>query len=184
MLKQIISSFVAAFVISTAVYAAAPAPTTEQQQFEIEFLTEMIDHHAMAVMMSDLCLDRAVHAELRELCHQMRETQMQEIVQMQTWLEEWYGIYYEPQMSKSSQKRMERLAALSGAEFEIEFMQQMIKHHAVAVKAAEDCQEEAYHQELIELCENIEATQTAEIELMNEWLCEWYDFCKSRGKKR
>ena len=96
---------------------------------------------------------------------------------MQTWLRDWYGIDYEPQMTSGAQKQMQKLAALSGAEFEIEFMKMMIRHHATAVVRAQQCQEKAYHAELMYLCENIEAAQRAEIELMTTWLCEWYNIC-------
>ncbi len=37
--------------------------------------------------------------------------------------------------------------------------------------------EMAYHPELIGLCESIIAAQSAEVEQMEMWLCEWYDHC-------
>jgi uncharacterized protein (DUF305 family) len=172
----VLTAFIATAVLP--IHAASPAPAKSQQKYEISFMTDMIDHHAMAVMMAYVCMDRAVHEELRTLCEQMREAQMQEIVQMQTWLEEWYGVQYEPQMTKGGQKQMARLAQSSGKEFEIEFMQEMIKHHSRAIVAAEQCQKRAYHPELIELCENMEWTQTEEIHLMSDWLCEWYNICE------
>jgi len=73
---------------------------------------------------------------------------------------------------------MEKLAALSPEEFEIAFMEMMIKHHAKAVKEGEHCLERAYHEELRQLCENIIATQTEEIALMQAWLCAWYGICR------
>ena len=81
-------------------------------------------------------------------------------------------------MTPGMQKEMEKLAALSGAEFEIEFMETMIKHHRKAVVRARQCQERAYHEELLEMCEEIEVVQLAEIEQMSDWLCEWYDICR------
>jgi uncharacterized protein (DUF305 family) len=74
--------------------------------------------------------------------------------------------------------RMERLAALSGAEFEVEFLEMMIRHHAGAVREGERCVERAYHLELITLCHNIVETQLAEIVLMEDWLCDWYEICR------
>ena len=145
-------------------------------------MSGMIDHHAMAVMMADLCLERAVHPELIQLCHQIRETQLEEIATMQTWLEDWYGVEHQPEMTAGMRKQMQKLAALSGAEFEIEFMKMMIRHHATAVVRAQQCQEKAYHAELIQLCENIEAAQMAEIELMTTWLCQWYGICNYRAE--
>lgn len=161
--------------------AAGPAPTQSQREFEVRFLTEMIDHHSMAVMMSDLCLERAVHPQLIELCHRMREAQLEEIVTMQTWLKEWYGIEHEPEMNPGMMIQMRKLASMSGAEFETEFMKMMIRHHWLAIVQAEGCQDRAYHPELIELCGMMESAQRAEIALMGSWLCDWYGICNYHG---
>lgn len=154
--------------------AAEAAPTAAQTRYEIKFLTDMIDHHMMAVMTSQLCQEEAVHEELRELCGQIETAQMAEIEMMQSWLQDWYGIEYEPRMTPGMERQVEKLAALEGAEFEIAFMEMMIKHHEGAVKEGERCVERAYHPELIELCHDIIETQTAEIETMQTWLSEWY----------
>jgi uncharacterized protein (DUF305 family) len=158
--------------------ASEPAPDRSTARYEIDFMQDMIDHHAMAIMMAEMCVEKAVHEELRQLCEDIIAAQSAEIQQMQGWLQEWYGISYAPEMTPGAMKQMEKLAALSGAQFEIAFMEMMIKHHAKAVKAGERCVERVYHEELRELCENIIATQTAEIELMESWLCEWYGICK------
>jgi uncharacterized protein (DUF305 family) len=158
--------------------ASAPAPTRSPARYEIDFMKDMIDHHSMAVMVAEMCVEKAVYEELRQLCEDIIAAQNREIRQMQGWLQEWYGVTYAPQMKRGSMKQMERLASLSGAEFEIAFMEMMIKHHSKAVKEGEKCVKRVYHEELRELCENIIATQTAEIELMESWLCEWYDMCE------
>jgi uncharacterized protein (DUF305 family) len=181
MFKRVLITAITAFVLSTAVQAAGPAPTRDQQQFEIRFMTEMIDHHAMAVMMADLCLERAIHPELRQLCHNIKESQTEEIVTMQIWLEDWYGIEHQPEMTPGMRNQMEKLASLTGAEFEVEFMKMMIRHHWKAVVRAQQCQEKAYHPQLIELCEEMETKQLAEIELMGTWLCTWYSVCNYHG---
>ena len=162
---------------SAVTIASGPAPTKAQANYEIDFLQDMIDHHMMAIMTAELCLDKAVHRELRALCRDIIAAQSAEIERMQGWLQEWYGISYEPQMSRGMQKEVDRLAALSGAEFEIAFMEMMVKHHAKAIREAERCVDRAYHPELEELCEGIVATQSAEIAQMQEWLCEWYGRC-------
>jgi len=174
MLRKILSTAVAAVVISTVSYADAPAPTVSAQRYEVRFMTEMIDHHAMAVMMADLCLERAVHPQLIQKCHEIRETQLDEIATMQEWLEDWYGIEHEPEMTPGGENQMEKLAALTGADFEIEFLKGMIRHHWIAVVKSRECQSQAYHTELIQMCEDIESAQSAEIELMGSWLESWY----------
>ena len=161
-----------------ALQADAPAPRRGQAKFEVRFLTDMIDHHHMAVMMGMLCEERAVHEELRDLCHEMVAAQTSEIERMQAWLEDWYGITHEPEMKKKDHKMMNRLADLSGEEFEIEFLTMMIRHHEKAIREGMHCIDRAYHPELIELCQSIVQMQTEEILLMEQWLCEWYDRCK------
>jgi uncharacterized protein (DUF305 family) len=156
-------------------YADQPAPTPAAAHYEVKFMTDMIDHHAMAVMMSDMCLAKAVHPELKSLCGNIKSTQTREIATMQSWLQSWYGISYSPEMQMTGE--MKKLMSLSGELFEIEFMQMMIRHHFKAVVESRTCQKKAYHTELVTLCQNIETTQTQEIQLMQTWLCSWYSIC-------
>lgn len=159
--------------------ASAPAPTTEAAKYEMRFMEDMIEHHMMAVHMSEACLARAVHPELQAVCGQIISAQTAEIQQMQAWLALWYGIEsYMPRMKPGHEMQMEKLASLSGAQFEIEFMQQMIRHHRKAIIEASQCLQRAYHDALLDLCANIIETQLAEIRQMQSWLCAWYGICR------
>lgn len=162
-------------------WASGLAPKRATTRFEVRFMERMIDHHQMAIAMAQVCLDNVVHPELDSLCEQIIAAQSQEIEMMQTWLADWYGIYYESQMKPGDMQKIEKLASLKGAEFEIEFMQSMMKHHAKAIKEAEGCVEEAYHGELLGLCQGIIQSQRAEIQQMQTWLCEWYSICKENA---
>ena len=175
------SAAVLPLVVVMAGHAAAsePAPTRTQAIFEIDFMQDMIDHHHMAIMMSEMCLQKAVHPELLSMCQQIIAAQSMEIELMQGWLLEWYEIAYEPEMKKSEMKRMQRMMQLSPEEFEIAFMEMMIRHHWKAVVEGRVCVDRAYHIELVATCQNIVETQTAEIEQLQTWLCEWYGICRS-----
>ena len=163
---------------SPSLMAAEPAPTQAQAQYEVRFMTAMIDHHAMAVMMSEICLSTAtVREELRALCGEIVTAQMQEIATMQSWLQDWYGISYSPQMTQGMQNQMDRMAQMVGAEFEVAFMKSMIRHHWRAVVSATGCIDQAYHTELVDMCASIVETQVAEITQMRTWLCEWHGVC-------
>ena len=163
---------------SQALSATEPAPTSATAQYEVRFMSEMIDHHAMAVMMGELCLSRAtVHEELRAMCNDIIDAQLQEIATMQMWLGAWYGVTYQPAMTPGMQNRMDRMAQMAGAEFEIAFMQSMIRHHWKAVVRSSQCVDRAYHDELVELCAEMIEAQVAEITTMRTWLCEWYGIC-------
>ncbi|WP_272027973.1 DUF305 domain-containing protein, partial [Kocuria rosea] len=156
-------------------FAQAPAGNEQSADFEVKFLKSMIDHHYMAVVMAQECVDKAVHPELAAMCEDIITVQNQEIEQMQTWLQEWYGITYEPQLSTGDMASVQRLDQFTGAEYEIRFMQSMIRHHWAAVREAETCLDRAEHQDLLQLCQNIKTVQLSEIAQMQTWLEEWYD---------
>ena len=175
-MKQLVVFLMALLLLAAVpVIADQPAPAPAQAHYEMKFMTDMIDHHAMAVMMAQSCLEKAIHSELKALCQQIITTQSAEIEQMQSWLQSWYSISYEPDVKMTGQ--MKRLMSLSGEMFEIEFMQMMIRHHAQAVKEGEHCLQKAYHAELKQLCQNIVVSQAAEIRQMQSWLCQWYTIC-------
>lgn len=167
--------------IALVVNAGGPAPTPKQADYEIDFMVGMIDHHEMAVRMADSCEEKATHAELAALCTDIKLAQQQEISMMQQWLLGWYGIAYSPQMKPGAMRRMEKLEQLSGAEYEIEFLQTMIKHHRMAVREGSVCLENAYHGELESLCTSIIENQLLEIQMMRAWLCDWYGICRNKG---
>lgn len=162
---------------ATPAQAEAPAPTRAQSQYEVRFMTDMIDHHAMAMEMSQICLTNATHDELKALCQGIIAAQQQEILTMQGWLQQWYGVSYAPEMTRGAMQRMQRMSEMFGAEFEIMFMKSMIRHHWKAVVRASGCLDRAYHPELIAMCAEIIEAQVAEITLMRTWLCQWYGTC-------
>lgn len=163
--------------IATPALASGPAPDERTADYEIDFMTGMIDHHQMAIEMSEICLDKAVHEELRSKCQDIIAAQSAEIEQMQSWLQDWYGVEHEPEMTAGDKRKLDKLASLDGARFEIRFMESMIRHHRMAISEAEGCLDRAYHDELQELCRNIIETQSAEIDLFEQWLCDWYNRC-------
>lgn len=169
--------------------AAAAAPGSGRfppgiARYEIAFLKHMIDHHAMAVEMASLCEGRASHAELLALCAEIEAAQAGEIERMQAWLEDWYGITHEPEHTHEGHAMIERLSALSGAKFEIAFLDGMIRHHADGVARARVALHRVKHRELAELAEHIMTTQSAEIRVMRDWLCDWYSRCGTAEHRR
>lgn len=158
-------------------FAAEPANQKSVARYEVRFLEKMIDHHAMAVMMAQLCEDKAVHNDLKEMCSQMEEDQQAEITLMQSWLSDWYGITYQPAMQHNEMHRHERLAEKSGEEFETTFIAMMIRHHKQAVRMSDRCLDRAEHEPLQDTCQEIKTKQQSEISQMKTWLCQWYDKC-------
>lgn len=66
------------------------------------------------------------------------------------------------------------LKALSGAEFEIKFMQQMIAHHMSAIDMAKLVPTNTKRPELLKLSQDIISAQDKEISDMTGWLASWY----------
>jgi uncharacterized protein (DUF305 family) len=156
---------------------SSAAPGRRTSKFEAQFLTGMIDHHHMAVMMAETCVENAAHEELRTLCNSIITAQNAEIEHMQHWLGEWYGITHEPEMTPDMQREMNDLAALDGEAFEVAFMEQMIGHHLTALSEGGTCLARAYHPELVGMCGDMVGSQAAEIVKMREWLCQWLERC-------
>lgn len=174
MFKHLFLPILAVLSLSTSALAEGPAPERDQRRFEINFLTEMIDHHFGGVKLAELCEGRTVHAELQELCDQVKEAQSEEIVTMQGWLKEWYGMTHEPEVDRKTQRQIKALSKLTGEEFEKAFMAVLIPHHIMAGKMALDCLEEAYHAEMLNMCAMMLGNQGNEVALMRIWLIQWY----------
>jgi uncharacterized protein (DUF305 family) len=68
--------------------------TLQGDALDQAFLEDMVGHHMGAVMMAQTLLHRnlAEHESVRSLAEQIVLTQHQEIAQMQTWLQDWFGV--------------------------------------------------------------------------------------------
>ena len=124
--------------------------------------------------MAQLCVQKAINADLRSLCQDIITTQTQEKETMLSWLKDWYGLSYMPEMRPGDMRMLDEMAMMSGAEFEIDFMQEMTDHHKSMLSDAFPCTSRAGHGELAGLCQNIIAAQSSEISQFQEWLSERY----------
>ena len=59
--------------------------------FDKAFLEMMPKHHHMAVEMAEQAEKKATHPELKELAAKIAKDQQQEIKQMKTWAQSWFG---------------------------------------------------------------------------------------------
>lgn len=178
------SAVVTVFVATSAAPAEAEraAPNETISTYEIGFMKGMVAHHHMAVMMSEICVERTagLRPELVELCEQIIETQHHEIMMMQSWLAEWFGMTgFDPhhEMGPEMMQMLEMMRTMTPEEFERFFLEDMIVHHAAALQPARQCKGKAFHGELKALCGYIAEMQVAEIDQMRAWLCEWFGEC-------
>ena len=173
---------------------SAQVSETDHNDADVEFATAMIQHHAQALSMVDLTMDRTLDPEVQRLAEAIREAQGPEIETMSDWLQDWNEEVPETMRDHANAGHdmegmgdsMEGLDSdmpgmMSGddfdelenapdSEFQTMWLEMMIEHHEGAVEMARDQQESGQYRPAIDLAGNVVATQTAEIDEMKALL--------------
>ncbi len=164
--------------------------TTEHNDADVAFATDMIQHHAQALAMVDLTMDRDLDPEVQTLAEDIREAQAPAIEIMTGWLTEWdepipatvrdHVISDDPDghdmgdgddmgsdmPGMMTGEDMTALEEASDAEFQNMWLEMMVEHHEGAVQVAETEQAEGQYKPAVNLAEDIQKSQEAEIEKM------------------
>ena len=147
---------------------------------ELQFLDTMIVHHQAAVDMAMLAETRVERPELKELAANIIGDQEREIAKMSQWREQWFegkpeavNMDFAGMADGMRGMDMKKLESLTGSEFDVEFIRQMILHHQGAIGMAKEIKGGAGRAELKELADDIITAQEAEIEQMRGWLGSW-----------
>jgi uncharacterized protein (DUF305 family) len=167
---------------------------TEHNDADVAFATDMIQHHAQALSMVDLTVNRTLDPEVQRLAEDIREAQGPEIETMSDWLQDWDEEIPETMRDHSnaghdmegmgdsmegmesdmpgmmSGEDFEELESASGADFQAMWLEMMIEHHEGAVEMAQQQQEEGQYEPAVDLAGDVIDTQTAEIEDMEALL--------------
>ncbi len=158
---------------------------------DVTFATEMIQHHAQALVMVDLTQDRTLAPEVRQLAEEIRDAQVPEIERLTDWLTAWdqevpatmrdhgqgsedmggmdHGDAGSGEQDMPGMMSEEDLADLEGAsdtEFQDRWLEMMIEHHEGAVAMAEDEVADGAYGDAISMAEDIVSTQQDEIDRM------------------
>ncbi|MDX2138826.1 MAG: DUF305 domain-containing protein [Chloroflexota bacterium] len=183
-MKRIIGLLTLVSLLIFVFAVAADAPINGRAgRAEVRSLQGMIDHHQMALMMANHCLERATTEEVQAICTAVIAAQTPEIEQMRAWLLDWYDIEYADMpmmgmgenmggmggMSGDMPNMMGMMAGLNDAEgidYDIAWLEAMIDHHDDAIHMSQRILARAEHPELIELSQNIIRAQSAENEQM------------------
>lgn len=162
--------------------------SAEHNEADVMFAKMMTVHHAQAVTMSDIILDKEnTVPQVTELARQIKAAQGPEIETMTDWLQAWgepapigdHGMAGMATMDGMSSKKMEgmmsdeqmqQLKAAEGDEAARLFLSQMIEHHQGAVQMAQQQIENGSNPEATALAKDIVKAQKVEIETMNELL--------------
>ena len=172
---------------------------TEHNEADVRFATDMMQHHAQALVMVDLTMGRPLSPEVERLAEDIRTAQGPEIETFTDWLSGWdeevpetvrdhanaghdmgdmEGMDGMDDMGESMEEMpgmmtADQMAALSDAsdgEFEDRWLELMIDHHTGAVEMARTEQEEGEFRPAVDLAGDIAASQSEEIETMRELL--------------
>jgi uncharacterized protein (DUF305 family) len=144
----------------------------EGQPYDAAFIDSMIVHHEGAIIMANQALEQAERPEVQELANAIISAQESEIGQMKEWRTSWY-----PDLAETTGMDMDMgpMEVPAGDEpFDQRFIQAMIPHHEGAITMAQDALQNAEHQEIKDLAEEIITAQEAEIAQMRQWLQDWY----------
>lgn len=168
-----VTGLLLAAIAAAPVAASAPAPDRSTARFEIRFMERTIEHHMMGVEMANLCVQKTTapppegDATLRERCAMIAADQSAEAQQLMTWLEEWYGIEFEPKMSDGMLTKLEKA---QGEEFDIEVTEMFIEHHLRQIRESTKCLYRAGHDELQQFCQHTIDVQSADIVVLTDIL--------------
>jgi uncharacterized protein (DUF305 family) len=176
--------------------SAEPQPTA----VDIGFAQDMSVHHQQAVTMATLARERAADVAVRQLAFDIETNQRDQIGRMQGWLSLWgqpaqaVGPLMQwmtpegghdhsaapaagaasgglmPGMASSAE--MSRLQSLRGPEFDVYFLQLMLRHHQGGAPMAEYGSLHAAIPAVRELAKNMLGSQTNESTLMRTMLAE------------
>jgi uncharacterized protein (DUF305 family) len=147
---------------------------------DIAFASGMVPHHAQAIEMADMAIDKGGNAKVLALAKDIKAAQGPEIAQMNGWLVGWGqpaptgpmagdmpGMDHGGMMSAAD---MKALGAASGAGFDRMWVQMMIQHHEGAVAMARTELSSGQSGDAKALAQLIITGQTAEITVMKQLL--------------
>lgn len=148
------------------------------QNIDQHFIVQMIPHHEGAIAMAKVALERSKRPEMITLANAVIKAQEGEITDMRGWYQSWYGSAPAAGGMGMHMGGMEGdadiLTSVRSADFDREFMEQMIPHHEMAIMMVQMLQAGTERAEMKQLAENIRTSQSREIEIMRGWLVAWY----------
>ena len=163
--------------------SAEPASPQAHNDADVEFATDMIQHHSQALEMVNLAIGRDLRPEVASLADDIMAAQTPEVTTMTTWLEEWDEDIPETGMDHSghgtsdmdmpgmaSMEDMSSLESASDAEFEQMFLTMMIEHHNGAIEMAETELADGQNAAAKKLAQQVIDGQTEEIDRMQKLL--------------
>ncbi len=173
----LICLFACSFMSTYSLAADQPMKTRMQtlsampaSEFDKEWMNEMISHHEGAIQMSEMAEKKSQIQQIKNAAEKIIKDQRKDQQKMTQWLKDWYNTSPKKEAQPPEMmSKMDKLKSASGAEFDREFLDAMIKHHEDGISMAKLATSQAKHPQLKGLAENDIETQSKEIEEFMNW---------------
>jgi uncharacterized protein (DUF305 family) len=163
---------------------SSPPVAQAHNQADIAFAQGMIPHHAQAIVMSKMAVQRAVSPQVKDLAARIQAAQQPEIDQMSGFLRAWnapvpstnnpmggmMGQMHGAMPGMMSGGQMQQLGQDSGAAFDRMFLEMMISHHQGAITMAKTELSNGQNPDARQLAQRIIDAQQREITEMQNLL--------------
>jgi len=196
MLKTHLAAVAACFSVLCSFPAHAEGPGHGQTaRFEVEFMQMAVDHHFAALRMTELAAGTDVQRDadisasegtsptpgyattpakaslddLKSMARRNNRMQREEIMKMQGFLRDWYGVQYQPRVRPENAVQIAILErAQTGADFNHAFYEVFARHHYTLMEPVNACMTgtDLGHDELRMECRGMWHSQIADIEMM------------------
>jgi uncharacterized protein (DUF305 family) len=168
---------------------------------DIGFAQDMSVHHRQAVLMASMARDRSADPAIRSIAFDIETNQLEQVGQMQGWLSLWNaaalpsgrymtwmtdaasmpgmahgggpgtaGVAMMPGMASPAD--LERLRASTGAQFDVVFLQLMLRHHQGGAPMARYTAEHGETAQVRNLADKIVVSQGAESEYLAQLIAQ------------
>lgn len=111
------------------------------------FLDQFTEHHKDAVKMGELALSKAANPEVKNMARRMISGQKEEIAQMKKWRERFFSSVPEAK-SEMPKMDMASLKEKAGNEFDLAFLDLMVKHHEQGINMAKRASEKLFNPDI------------------------------------
>jgi len=150
------------------------------RDFDIAYMSMMIEHHKGAVEMAQAALKASKDGRIRQAAREIVTVQNREIAQLTGWLRSWYAVppsqrymaMMRADMRPMMDTAMQGMTPMAGMAVQVDrsFLKGMIPHHQEAVDMSEACLQKATKAELQRFCRGVIGLQKAEIAQYQAWL--------------
>ncbi len=141
-------------------------------QAEAEFVAAMVPHHRLGVELLQIAEPRVNDVRVRRLVFEMASYHDADLHHLDHYLSGWSLLEAEVYPGWLDPERVRALERLSGAEFDVAWLQAMIEHHEGALDLAGHFLEEGGRKDLVTLATGIIEVQSRELAQMRHLLKE------------